>query len=81
MKCLPQAQSRHLESIENWFDGNKPLVRSESGCYHQIRNETDYVALEKEQNERAYLEILLELGLRTFPKLGNLVSDMIVAIS
>ncbi|KAI0867205.1 hypothetical protein GGS24DRAFT_495499 [Hypoxylon argillaceum] len=72
MKSLPQAQSRHLESIENWFDGTKPLVRSESGCYHQIHNETDYITFEKDRNDRAYLEILLELGLRTFPKLGNL---------
>ncbi|KAI1501493.1 hypothetical protein F5X99DRAFT_382698 [Biscogniauxia marginata] len=75
MKCLPEAPQRHIRSVGNWFNGNKPLVRSESRIYHPIHEDRayDYISLAPEQSDRAFPEQLLELCLRTFPRLGDLI--------
>lgn len=54
--------------------GNKPLVRSESGCFLNMSNDTDYVALGVAQrSDQSGLESLAELALRTFPSVRRLV--------
>jgi hypothetical protein len=72
---LPEAQQTQLQNVENWVLGNKPLVRSESGCFLNMSIDTDYVALGvAERNDRSGLEAVVESILKTFPSVGRLVS-------
>ncbi|RBR26062.1 uncharacterized protein FIESC28_01090 [Fusarium coffeatum] len=73
MLRLPEAHEAQRQNVENWFAGNKPLVRSESACFLNMSVETDYVALGvSERCDRSRLEKVLEWGLRTFPRVGRL---------
>jgi len=74
MLALPQAQRGHRRSVENWFNGNKPLVRSESSCFLGSLEDEDYVALRADESESAGLEALLEITLKAFPSVARLVS-------
>jgi arginine deiminase len=74
MLQLPEPQRAQRQNVENWVLGNKPLVRSESGCFLNMSNDTDYVALGVAQrSDRSGLETLAELALRTFPSVRRLV--------
>nr|RBQ91818.1 hypothetical protein FVER53263_12493 [Fusarium verticillioides] len=75
MLQLPEPQRAQRQNVENWVLGNKPLVRSESGCFLNMSNDTDYVALGVAQrSDRSGLETLAELALRTFPSVRRLFS-------
>jgi hypothetical protein len=71
MLALPQAEPRHRQSVENWINGNKPLVRSESACFLEGLNDEDYVALRAHEPDTAGLEVLLETLLKAFPKIAR----------
>jgi hypothetical protein len=73
MLALPKAQTKHRQSVENWIDGNKPLVRSESACFLGSLADDDYVALKVDETDWAGLESLLEVALKTFPKIAKQV--------
>ncbi|KAI1824728.1 hypothetical protein F4861DRAFT_231373 [Xylaria intraflava] len=73
MRCLPAAQDYNLESVENWFIGNKPLARSESGCYMNISRSSDHLVIGPKECDRAAPERLVDFGLRKFPILGKIV--------
>ncbi|KAG5765768.1 hypothetical protein H9Q72_006170 [Fusarium xylarioides] len=73
MLQLPEPQRAQRQNVENWVLGNKPLVRSESGCFLNMSSDTDYVALGVAQrSDRSGLETLAELALRTFPSVRRL---------
>jgi hypothetical protein len=73
MLRLPEAHETQRQNVENWFMGNKPLVRSESSCFLNMSIDTDYVSLGvSEKNDRSNLEAMLESGLRTFPRIAKL---------
>jgi len=74
MLALPQAQTKHRQSLDNWVNGNKPLVRSESTCFVGSLEDEDYVALRPDEPDTAGLEALLEMSLKAFPKLSKNVS-------
>lgn len=71
MLALPQSEPRHRQSVENWINGNKPLVRSESACFLERLNDEDYIALGVDEPDTAGLEALLETSLKAFPKIAR----------
>ena len=73
MLALPQAESKNRRSVENWFNGNKPLVRSESGCFMGGLEDEDYVALKAGQTDSAGLEDLLDIAVKAFPRIARYV--------
>ncbi|TVY87796.1 hypothetical protein LAWI1_G005850 [Lachnellula willkommii] len=74
MLALPQAQTQHRQSLEDWVNGNKPLVRSESTCFVGSLKDEDYVTLRPDEPDTAGLEALLEMSLKAFPKLFKHIS-------
>lgn len=74
MLRLPEAHDKQRHSVENWFIGNKPLVRSESSCYMNCTGDKDYVALTTKDTDRAGLDALLDTVVKTFPKVAKHVS-------
>lgn len=73
MLQLPEPRERQRQSLENWFLGNKPLVRSESKCFQNITVDKDYVALGNVEKDRAGLESLLDFAVKVFPNISRRV--------
>jgi hypothetical protein len=73
MSTLPQAQIRHRQSVEYWVDGNKPLVRSESGCILGSLCEEDYISVRAEDSDRGGLETLFDIIVKAYPRLAKMV--------
>lgn len=73
MLRLPEAHRAQRQSVENWYVGNKPLVRSESACYVNCTRGHDYVALTPRDTDRAGLEKLVDLTMRTCPNVARRV--------
>lgn len=71
MLRLPEAHRTQKQNVENWYMGNKPLVRSESACYVNCTRGHDYVALTPKDTDRAGLETLVDLTMRTCPKVAR----------
>lgn len=74
MLRLPEAHETQKHNVDNWFRGNKPLVRSESDCFIKCTSDKDYVALTVKNTDRAGLESLLDKVVRIFPNVARLVS-------
>ncbi len=54
--------------------GNKPLVRSESGCFPYDTTDLDHVALgNTEMSDRAGMEALLDVVVKAFPRVAGRV--------
>jgi hypothetical protein len=64
---------KYRESVRNWVNGNKPLVRSESRSFLGLTDENDYIALCSSEAESSELESLLDMALWAFPKLERYV--------
>ncbi|KAK0659741.1 hypothetical protein QBC41DRAFT_44690 [Cercophora samala] len=75
LMCLPEAQTKHRQSIAHWVDGNKPLVRSESACFIGSLNDNDFVTLSPPDDDQAVPEVVLDWALKTFPRLSALLSS------
>ena len=73
MSTLPQAQIKHRKSVEHWVNGNKPLVRSESGWILRSRREEDYIAVRAEDPDRGGLESLFDIIVKAYPRLAKFV--------
>ncbi|KAI1503802.1 hypothetical protein F5X99DRAFT_90301 [Biscogniauxia marginata] len=71
LKCLPSTPRRHRQSIQNWIFGNKPLVRSESTCYLDDSEDDGFVTIGPEDTDRAIPETILDIGLKTFPRISK----------
>ncbi|KAM0798368.1 hypothetical protein BDR22DRAFT_809198 [Usnea florida] len=71
MLRLPEAHDTQKQNVENWCVGNKPLVRSESACYVDCTRGQDYVALMPKDTDRAGLETLVDLTMRTCPNVAR----------
>jgi hypothetical protein len=74
MLKLPEAHETQKHSVENWYIGNKPLVRSESSCYMNCTDDKDYVALTTNDTDRAGLDTLLDRVVKMFPNVAKHVS-------
>ncbi len=53
--------------------GNKPLVRSESGCFPHDMTGLDHVVLGMEVGDRAGMEALLDVFVKAFPRIAGRV--------
>jgi hypothetical protein len=74
MLRLPEAHETQKHSVENWYIGNKPLVRSESSCYMNCTDNKDYIALTTNDTDRAGLDTLLDKVVKMFPNVAKHVS-------
>lgn len=72
---LPEAHATQKQNVENWYVGNKPLVRSESNCYMDCNRDNDYIALATRDTDRAGLETLLDTTIKAFPSVARQVSQ------
>ena len=61
MLALPQATPRNRQSVKNWIEGNKPLVRSESICFLENSGDNDFVAPRGDTGDEGLLEALIEV--------------------
>ena len=52
MLRLPEAHKTQKQNVKNWYMGNKPLVRSESGCYMNCTCGHDYIALTAKDTDK-----------------------------
>ena len=75
MLRLPEAHKTQKQNVENWYLGNKPLVRSESGCYMNCTCGHDYIALTAKDTDRAGLETLVDITMKAFPNVAKHVSQ------
>ncbi|KAI1083597.1 hypothetical protein F5B20DRAFT_527675 [Whalleya microplaca] len=71
MLRLPEARERHCQSVYNWVDGNKPLVRSESACYLGCLEHEDYIVLGFDESDKAGMESLIDVIAKKFPAVTN----------
>jgi hypothetical protein len=67
MLQLSDAKKQHLNSIKNWMDGNKPVVRSESDWVLHLLSSNDFIALKASDSGEAGLENLLDRALKRWP--------------
>jgi len=67
MLRLSDAKKQHLNSIKNWMDGNKPVVRSESDWVSHLLSSDDFIALKASHSGEAGLENLLDRVLKKWP--------------
>lgn len=70
---LTTASERNYQSVKNWVEGNKPLVRSESSLFLQPVNDTDIVALRKAP-QGIGVEKMVKLATLIHPGLSSKVS-------
>ncbi len=75
MLRLPEAHKTQKQNVKNWYLGNKPLVRSESGCYMNCTRGHDYIALTAKDADRAGLETLVDILMKAFPSVARHVSQ------
>ena len=75
MLRLPEAHKAQKQNVENWYMGNKPLVRSESACYMDCTRGHDYIALTAKDTDRAGLETLVDIMMKAFPNVARHVSQ------
>lgn len=66
---LPQAKEDHKRSVYHWMQGNKPLVKSESGIFDRCLDDNDFIALAWKASDRTLLEDMTERLIRFFPNL------------
>lgn len=71
MLRLPEASKMQKQSVKNWYVGNKPLVRSESGCYMNCIHDHDCIALTAKAADRAGLETLVDVAMKMFPNVAR----------
>ncbi|PVI01283.1 hypothetical protein DM02DRAFT_728018 [Periconia macrospinosa] len=76
MVALPEARKRHLYSVHNWVNGNKPVVRSENNPFQEAITSEDYIAMHAEVADRAGLELVLDHFVQSFPRLARFVSSL-----
>ena len=80
MLRLPEAHQTQKQNVENWYLGNKPLVRSESGCYMNCTRGHDYIALTAKDTDRAGLETLVDIAMKAFPNVARRVSQLTILL-
>ena len=80
MLRLPEALKMQKQSVKHWYVGNKPLVRSESGCYMNCTHDQDYLALTAKAAERAGLETLVDVAMKMFPNVARHVSQQTLSL-
>ncbi len=71
MLQLPTASDRDYESVRNWVQGNKPLVRSESSLFLQPVKDGDIVALRDVPRSTGIISKLLEKVVPSIPRVAN----------
>lgn len=64
---LPDAKMQHRESVKHWFDGNKPIVRSESEWLSNCLEIDDYFSFKPHNHDTAGVEYLLESAMKRWP--------------
>ena len=66
---LAPAPQKHIESVRNWVNGKKPLIRSESTVFLETSEQEDFVALKGSQaNDTGIIENLLEIAIKRCPR-------------
>ena len=80
MLRLPEALKMQKQSVKHWYVGNKPLVRSESGCYMNCTHDHDYFALKAKAADRAGLETLVDVAMKMFPNVARHVSQQTLSL-
>lgn len=75
MLQLSDAKNQHLNSIKNWIDGNKPIVRSESDWVLHLLSSDDFIALKASDGGEAGLENLLDRALKKWPRFFSKLSS------
>ena len=73
MVTLPQAEEDQKQSVRNWVDGNKPLVRSESIPFLNTEDNDDYITLKGEGLDSGVMEAMLERSIKHIPRISKLV--------
>lgn len=73
MLQISGAKKQHLESISNWMDGYRPVVRSESDWVLHLLKSDDFIALKASDGGEAGLENLLDRVLKKWPNLFSKV--------
>lgn len=77
MLDLPAVSDRNYESVKNWVQGNKPLVRSESSLFLQPVKDADMVALHDVSRSEGIISALLE---KVIPLIPQVASDKVCAL-
>jgi hypothetical protein len=77
MLAIPQAEPNQRQNVKNWVHGTKPLVKSESASFVDDFEDREFITFKPDGADNGILESLLELGIRKFPKVSNLVSNVI----
>ena len=65
---LSAVSDRNYESVKDWVDGNKPLVRSESSLYLQSVKDGDIIALRDGSRSQGVIANLLERIVPMLPR-------------
>ncbi|KAF8848260.1 hypothetical protein BDZ45DRAFT_290779 [Acephala macrosclerotiorum] len=73
MLAIPEAEPNQRRNVKNWVHGTKPLVKSESACFIENLEDKEFITLKPDGADNGILESLLELGIRKFPKVSNLL--------
>lgn len=77
MLDLPAVSDRNYESVRNWVQGNKPLVRSESSLFLQPVKDADMVALRGVTRSEGIISTLLE---KIIPSIPWVASNKVCAL-
>lgn len=62
---------RNYESVRNWVQGNKPLVRSESSLFMQPVKDGDIVALRDVSRSKGVISKLLDKVVPLLPRVAS----------
>lgn len=65
MAMLSRPTASNVQSVVNWMDGNKPLVKSES---MYLEHREDLVSLSKEDDHAVFEELVEWLLMKIVPK-------------
>ncbi|OCL06753.1 hypothetical protein AOQ84DRAFT_410246 [Glonium stellatum] len=65
---LSDAKKQHLNSIKNWINRNRPIVRSESDWVLHLLSSDNFIALKASDSGETGLENLLDRVLKKWPR-------------
>ncbi|KAF2735736.1 hypothetical protein EJ04DRAFT_542850 [Polyplosphaeria fusca] len=72
---ISRAECQHQQSVKNWMDGNKPVVRSEADWVSHLLYSDDFMALQCNDSDKAGLEAVIETILKKWPALFGKLSS------
>ena len=75
---LNSVSDSSYESVKNWVEGNKPLVRSESRLFLQEVRDRDIIALKQTDEEGGIAQLLIKFAKFVHPRLSSKVCPVMV---